>query len=201
MDKKLKEKTKKAKSFFWSTHNWVVLYTIGYMALTVFYCLPRLILQLVNESTAASLVKWLGPTATADIPLQIFSWGLVAIVAGYSGIDRASLAVKSSLMEVGACDMGNPEQTRKSIILLGLVFIENVILNFVFGVDITIDNITYSGIKLPLEGVSSALVATVVAYVLGNKSIRLTQQLDKTKETEDWADEKESRVAVSDTNV
>lgn len=198
MNKKLKEKQN---HFFWSTHNWVILYTICYMALTVFYCLPRLILQVVSEPIAANLVKWLGPNATADIPLQIFSWGLVAIVAGYSGIDRASLAVKSSLMEVGACDMGNPEQTRKSIVLLSLVFIENVILNFVFGVDITIDNITYSGIKLPLDGVSSALVATIVAYVLGNKSIRLTQQLDKTKETEDWADEKEPRVEVSNTNV
>lgn len=197
----MKDKIKKAKSFFWSTHNWVVLYTIGYMALTLLYCLPRLILQLVKPETAANLVKWLGPTATENIPLQIFSWGLLAIVAGYSGIDRASLAVKSSLMEVGACDMGNPEQTRKSIILLGLVFVENVILNFVFGVDIVINNITYSGIKLPLEGVSSALVATIVAYVLGNKSIRLTQQLDKTKETEDWADEKENRVEIANKSI
>lgn len=192
-----KEKFTKIKKFFRSTHNLVILYTIIYMILTIFYCLPRLILQIVSEPTAIKLIKWLGPNATAGIPLNIFAWGLLAIVAGYSGIDRASLAVKSSLMEVGACDMGNPAQTRKSIVLLSLVFIENVILNFIFGVDIIINGITYSGIKLPLEGVSSALVATIVAYVLGNKSIRLTQQMDRTKETEDWADEKKERVEVS----
>ena len=189
----------------WSTHFWVIAYTIGYMVLTVLYCLPRLLVQIMGPNFNP---WWLSATATSGIPLEIFAWGLLAICAGYSGIDRASLATKSSMMEVGCCDMGDPAKLRSVMYLLCAVFIENVALNFFFGQDFTkmiatenageLVERVYPGLRLPLEGVGSALMSTIVVYVLGNKSIRLTQTMDHTKADEDWADEKEDRVYVKD---
>ena len=199
-----KKHTKKQKKpLSWSTHFWVVAYTIGYMVLTLLYCLPRLIVQLAGPGFNP---YWLSTTATSSIPLEIFAWGLLVICAGYSGIDRASLATKSSMMEVGCCDMGDPAKLRSVIYLLTAVFVESIALNFFFGQDFTkmtviagtTEEVTrvYPGLNLPLEGVSSALMSTIVVYVLGNKSIRLTQTMDHTKADEDWADEKEDRVYV-----
>lgn len=202
----MKKRNKKDKKpFTWSTHFWVIAYTIGYMILTLLYCLPRLIVQLAGPGFNP---YWLATTATSGIPLEIFAWGLLAICAGYSGIDRASLATKSSLMEVGCCDMGDPSKIRSVMYLLCAVFVESVALNFFFGQDFTklviaLDAVepiekVYPGLNLPLEGVSSALMTTIVVYVLGNKSIRLTQTMDHTKADEDWADEREDRVYVKD---
>lgn len=188
----------------WSTNFWVVAYTILYMVMTVLYCLPRLLIQLTDYLHVEA--AWLSATATSGIPLEIFAWGLLALCAGYAGIDRAALATKSSLMEVGTCDMGDPSKLRKVIYLLFLVFAESTILNFFFGEDFTKTIITqqgettrvYAGLSLPLEGVSSALVSTIVIYVLGNKSIRITQSVDRTQKDEDWANEKKEKTYVRD---
>ena len=203
----VKKHTKKGKTpLTWSTHFWVVAYTVGYMVLTLMYCLPRLLIQVAGPEFNP---YWLSTTATSSIPLEIFAWGLLAICAGYSGIDRASLATKSSLMEVGTCDMGDPAKLRSVIYLLFAVFVESVALNFFFGQDLTkvliiegseIERV-YPGLNLPLEGVSSALMSTIVMYVLGNKSIRLTQTMDHTKADEDWADEKEDCVYIKNTET
>ena len=194
----------KRKPKVWSTHYWVVLYTIFYMVLTIFYCLPRLLVQLIDYFGVEA--AWLSATATSGIPLEIFAWGLLALCAGYAGVDRAALATKSSLMEIGSCDMGDPAKLRRVIYLLMAVFIESVVLNLCFGEDFTktITSSTgeaikvYPGLKLPLEGVSSALVSTMVIYVLGNKSIRLTQSMDRTKKDEDWANERKEHTLVRD---
>ena len=201
----MKKHTKKDKKtpLTWSTHFWVVAYTIGYMILTLMYCLPRLLIQVAGPDFNP---YWLSTTATSGIPLDIFAWGLLAICAGYSGIDRASLATKSSLMEVGTCDMGDPAKLRSVMYLLCVVFIENITLNFFFGQDFTKELVikgetverVYPGLNLPLEGVGSALMSTIVVYVLGNKSIRLTQTMDHTKADEDWADEKVEKVHIKD---
>lgn len=188
----------KKKNILWSTHNWVILYTVVFMFLILLYCLPNILIRILPMEFLPILVIYLGPDATSAIPLEIFSWGLVAIVAGYSGIDRAGLAVKTSLMEIGTCDMGNPAQTRVSIYLLCLVFVEILILNFCLSTNFIVEGVEFSGLQIPMTGVSSALVSTVVVYVLGNKSIRLTQNIDKTKETEDWADEKKPKTYVAE---
>lgn len=200
----LKKQIRKNKTpLVWSTHFWVAAYTVGYMILTVLYCLPRMLVQVMGSKFDPT---WLSTTATSGIPLEIFAWGLLAICAGYSGIDRASLATKSSLMEVGTCDMGDPAKLRSVMYMLTAVFVESVALNFFFGQDFsktivladgfeTVERV-YPGLNLPLEGVSSALMSTIVIYVLGNKSIRLTQTMDHTKADEDWADEREDCVYV-----
>lgn len=191
-------KKEQRKRFVMSTGNWVTLYTIGYMILTVLYCFPRLLIQTVSPEMALSLVKWLGTDCTTGIPLSIFGWGLVGITAGYAGLDRSTMAVKTSKLEVGTCDMGEPAKLRKVIYLLFAVFVETVVLNFFFGKDFVVElneleSITFSRLNLPLEGVSSALVTTISVYILGNKSIRLTQNLDSTggasNESEPWANE------------
>lgn len=184
------------KRFVMSTGNWVTLYTIGYMILTVFYCLPRLMVQMVSPEKLNELITWMGTDCTSGIPLEIFAWGLLIICAGYAGLDRSTMAVKTSMMDIGTCDMGDPAKLRKVIYLLFAVFLETVVLNFLFGKDFIveineIDSLTFLKLNLPLEGVSSALVSTITVYILGNKSIRLTQNIDNTKEDQDWANEKE----------
>lgn len=201
-----KIKKKLQKNFVMSTGNWVTLYAISYMILTIFYCLPRLIVQLAPPEYISNIVVWMGADCTSGIPLEIFAWGLLVICAGYAGIDRASLAVKTSMMDIGTCDMGDPQKLRKVIYLLFMIFIEGLILNFIFGKDLRVPSefetledgtkvileyTVYNGLKLPQEGVCSALVSTISVYVLGNKSIRLTQNIDNTKDNQDWANEKE----------
>ena len=204
----IQEIRKHKKSFVMGTGNWVTLYAIGYMILTLFYCLPRLIVQIAPIENVGRIVSWMGADCTSGIPLEIFAWGLLAICTGYAGIDRAALAVKTSMMEIGTCDMGDPKKLRKVIYLLFAIFLESVILNFIFGKDMSVLSgferledgsqgaaifTTFAGLKLPQEGVSSALVSTISIYILGNKSIRLTQNIDSTggasNEDKPWANE------------
>ena len=142
---KIKKVRKPLRENIKSTGMWVLLYTIFYMVLTVFFCLPRLLVQIVPPETAASLAAWLGESCTSGIPLEIFAWTLLAICAGYAGVDRAVMATKSSMMEIGSCDMGDPAKIRKVIYMLFAVFVENVALNFVFGRDLTIPLYDASG--------------------------------------------------------
>lgn len=189
-----------------STGNWVSLYTIGYMLLILFYCLPRITIQIVDPGIAIDIASWLGTDSTSGIPLQIFGWGLLAITSGYAGLDRASMAVKTSLMEIGTCDMGNPVKLRKVIYLLFVVFIESVVLNFFFGKDYSVitsaEVVVFNKLSLPLDSISSALVSTICIYILGNKSIRVTQNVDRTggeaNEDVPWANEHESVTIIDD---
>ena len=86
---------------------------------------------------------------------------------------------KSSLMDFGEYDIGNTTNLKTVIILLILICGESYILNFYLGHSITIYGEhgpqTFSGIALPLEGITTALVSTVTIYVAGNKAIKGNQ--------------------------
>lgn len=198
------------KKFLHSTRKWVLMYSIFYMVLTLFYCSPRLLVSVLSPEHLNRTVQWLCNDATAGIPLDIFAWGLFIISAAYCGLDRSIFAVRSSMMEMGTCDMGNPSKVRHVIYLMFTIFLETVTLNYLLGADVNIsftDNSgqlitnTYNGIHLPLDQVSSALVSVIVCYVAGNKAIKVTQQVDATggdHTPQPWADEKEQKVVVDD---
>lgn len=197
---------KNKKPIVFSTGAWVTMYTIGFMILTLVYSLPRILMQFLPVDTATKFAIWIGESATMGIPLEIFSWGLLALTSLYAGIDRAAMATKTSMMEIGSADMGDPAKLRKTIYLIFIVFIETVILNFLFNREISIPleytagEVTkyavYGGLNLSLEGISSALVSCITIYVAGNKAIRLTQNIDATKDDQDWANEHIESVTI-----
>jgi hypothetical protein len=155
-----------------SQHIWVFTYTIIYFFLTIFYCLPRILAEYSTLDVSHI-------TENFSFPLEIFAWGLLAITAAYAGLDRATFMKKSSLMDFGEYDIGNTTNLKTVIILLILICGESYILNFYLGHSITIYGEhgpqTFSGIALPLEGITTALVSTVTIYVAGNKAIKGNQ--------------------------
>lgn len=183
------------KKFFYSTTFCVYLYVILYIILTVVYCLPRLLAEFSHVNVSRM-------TETFTFPLEIFAWGLVIICSAYCGIDRASMAVKTSMMEMGSCDIGNVANLRRVIVILFLIFIENLVLNLFLGHPFTVVSGTgkqvFNGIELPMEGITSALVSTLVIYVAGNKAIQFTQNVDKTKKGQKHADDCEEIVLGGD---
>lgn len=200
--------TDKKKSIFpFSTSSWLTVYTIFYMVLTVVACIPRLIVMFADP---VWVVSHISPDFYDLVPLDVFAWGMLITFAGYCGIDRGVFAVKTSFMEMGTADYGDPKKLRKVIYLVFAVFIETLLLNLFFGIDytLTIENtdvsVVYPGIKIPLTQIGSALASCFACYVLGNKSIRITQQIDATggEETEiPWANEKEQKVIIKDEEV
>lgn len=182
------------KRLVYSSSFWVIAYTVAYMILTVLYCLPRILAEFSSVSMAHV-------NESFTFPLEYFSWGLLIITAGYCGMDRAVLAKKSSMMEIGSCDIGEPSKLRRVIYLLCLVFIENLFLNFYLGRPFTLVTDSgkriFGGIDLPLEGLTSALVSSIVIYITGNKAIKFTQNIDTTKDGQDWVNEKEEKIIVN----
>ena len=159
---------------------WVFGYAIFYAALTLFYCCPRL---LAEYSTID--VSHLAENFT--FPLEIFAWGLFAVTAGYAGIDRGMLINKSMAMEAGQCDVGHPERLRNVIIVLLIIWFESVFLNFFMSHEFSLvqeqngefyEQI-FRGVNLPLDGVTTALVSSVVIYTAGNKFIEESKDFSK----------------------
>ena len=182
--RKTNKKRKTKAKWLHSTHAWVLMYGFFYMILILLYCLPRLLCEFIPISYMNHIY------AGFSFPIDIFSWGLVAVMSGYSGIDRAAMATKSSMMQIGKADMGNPQHLQSVIKIMFVILLEAMSLHFFFGNDKEINGVLYKGINVPLEAISTAFVSTVSIYVMGNKSIRLTQNLDRTKDTQNWADEK-----------
>ena len=148
---------------------WVIGYSIGYMMMTLLYCLPRI---LAEYSTLD--VSHISENFT--FPLEIFAYGLLAITSAYAGLDRAAFMAKSNQMELGQYDVGNVLRLKVVILLLGFICIESYALNFYLGHSVSIgfgSSIqTFKGVDLPLDGITTALVSAIVIYVAGNKAIK-----------------------------
>jgi hypothetical protein len=192
---------KKKKSF--STSAWITAYTVFYMVLTIIACIPRLIVMVGNPAWVAAHIS---PNFYDIVPLEVFAWGMLITFTGYCGIDRSVFAVKTSFMEMGTADFGNPKKLRKVIYLVFAVFVETLLLDLFFGMDYNLVvsddlSVLYPGIKIPLTQIGSSLASCFACYVLGNKSIRITQQVDATGGDDTampWANEKEQRTVIED---
>lgn len=192
---------KKKKSF--KTSTWLTMYTIFYMILTIVACIPRLIVMVAPPDWVAAYIS---PEFYDIVPLEVFAWGMLITFAGYCGIDRSVFAVKTAYMEMGTADFGSPKKLRKVIYLTFIVFCETLLLDLFFGVDYTLwlsdgTCVLYPGIKIPLTQIGSSLASCFACYVLGNKTIRITQQVDATGGDDTsmpWANEKEQKTIVED---
>lgn len=173
---KKKDKTKKK---YYSTSFWVVGYVVSYMLLTLLYCLPRMLAEFSNFDLSHV-------NEAFTFPLEIFAWGLFVICAGYCGLDRAAFVKKSSKLDIGKCDIGDVGKLRRIIFYLTIVFAEDLIINFFLGHPTIIisdyGKQVFQGINLPIDGISYALVSTILCYAVGNKSIRFAQNVEGTKE-------------------
>ena len=143
----------------------VIMYAIAYMIITAIYCLPRILAEY-------SMLDVSHLTENFSFPIDIFSWGLLAICAGYSGADigfGSKLKLKSSAGEV------KKDKVLQVIILLILILIESTVFNLFIGHDFIVvsefGKQVFKGIELPLEGISTALVSTIVIYITGNQII------------------------------
>ena len=156
----------------------VLGYVMFYMTLVLLNCLPRILAEFSNID-----LSYVSENFT--VPLDIFAWGLFGICAGYCGLDRVSLIKKSSIMPIGDFDVGNKPKLLKVIFLLIVVLFETMVLNFILGHDLTVitsyGKQIYKGINLPQDGIATAIVGTIFAYIGGNKGIRYASNVDTIK--------------------
>ena len=159
---------------------WVFGYAIFYFLLTIFYCCPRLLAEYSTIDVSHIAENF-------SFPLDIFAWGLFVITSGYAGIDRGMLINKSMAMEAGKCDIGNPSHLRNVIIILLVIWLENIFLNFYMSHEFSIIQErngefyeqVFKGINLPLEGVTVALVSAITIYSTGNKFIESSKDIHR----------------------
>jgi len=140
----------------------VIIYAVAYMILTLIYCLPRILAEY-------SMMDVSHLTENFEFPIEIFSWGLLAICAGYSGVD---IGFKGKIKTNTTSEI-KKDKVLQVIILLILILLESTIFNLFIGHDfISVTEYgkqVFKGIKLPLEGISTALVSTIVIYITGNQ--------------------------------
>lgn len=159
----------------------VIIYAIAYMLITCLYCAPRILAEYSSFDVSHL-------TENFEFPIDIFSWGLLAICAGYSGADIGFGKNKLKAQSQGEI---KKDKVLQVIILLILILLESTIFNLFIGHDfISVTEYgkqVFRGIKLPLEGISTALVSTIVIYITGN-------QIAMTKDTkEEEVDEVENK--------
>lgn len=153
-----------------STRIAVLVYSFAYIVLTLIYCLPRILVEYTSFDMSHVNENF-------TFPLDIFAWGLMAVCSVYCGGDRATFTVKSSMMDIGKGDVGNPERLTTVIKILVVIFIESAFLNFYLGHDFIVFGSSgkqeFHGISLPLDGVVTALVSCCILSVTGNGAISI----------------------------
>lgn len=164
----------------------VVVYVIMYMFLVLLYCTPQLLVRYTAMDVTQIPNKF-------EFPLEIYSCGLIAICAGYAGID---LGVQNKLFKMKQSDTIDYSRIIFIIVLLTLVVAESTFLHFKLCEDYTkfsdFGNKTYKGIKLPLFSTSFALVTACVTLLVGDRliSINNVNSLEEIKEDEKEDDSK-----------
>lgn len=141
----------------------VIIYAVAYMVITLVYCSPRIIAEYTSIDVSHI-------TENFKFPIDIFSWGLLAICAGYSGADigfGSKLKMKPTNGEL------KQDRVLQVIILLVIILFESTVLNLFIGHEFIVfseyGKQIFPGIQLPLEGISTALVSTIVIYITGNQ--------------------------------
>ena len=151
----------------------VIIYAIAYMIVTCIYCGPRILAE-YSQLDVSHI------TENFTFPIDIFSWGLLAICAGYSGADIGFSKSKIK-METQKGEF-KKDKVLQVIILLILILLESTIFNLFIGHDFVViseyGKQVFKGISLPLEGIATALVSTIVIYITGNQ-IAMNKESEK----------------------
>lgn len=157
----MKNLTKKL-SFF------VFAYIFLYMIVTLLQAATKIVPLLWPEYTLFN--------PDFSIPMDIWGWGLFAIVAGYSGTDRICMSVKSAHMQTGTADLGNISKLKKMMYCMFFVLLETYLLWWFFPVD------------LPLSAITTTFVSIITIYSTGGKAVKIFQSVDMSGDL-DWANE------------
>lgn len=142
----------------------VITYTICYIIAVLIYCSPRVLAEFSSFDVSHINENF-------EFPLEIFSWGLLAVCSSYSGIDFGKNKLKANIVLQGQ------EQKKNNVflvvVLLLVILFESSIFNYFLGHDFVVftDNgkQLFSGIKLPLDSIATALVITITIMLSGNQ--------------------------------
>ena len=100
------------------------------------------------------------------VPLEVMTTGMIAICAGYCGVDRAAFAISSANLEHGVSNVGNPASLRRVIYWTSFVFVEAIAISLFFDSE------------MPLAQLGTSLSSSVLLYVVGNKAITICGNID-----------------------
>ena len=95
------------------------------------------------------------------LPHQTLAWVFAAIASGYAGTDRIAQFVKTSSLEYGEADLGDPKKLRWVIFISLALLAEAVVLTVFFGVP-----------GLALDALVTAFGGSGLSFVIGNKAIK-----------------------------
>jgi hypothetical protein len=137
-------------------------YVIAYWILTIITFTMVSFYSFVQVSQIPVLVeyvKWLNPGF--GIPATVIAWFWTLLSGAYVGTDRIAQIAKTHNLENGNSTYGNMNKMKKIIILNYLLCIYALVLVFVFPID------------LPLEALFTAVGATTVLLVSGQKGVAI----------------------------
>lgn len=148
MDNKIK---KSAFSKFMNSTSWVVWVTAILVGVVMF--LQKFLIP--SESIEGMMV------AGTVLPHNTLAWVFTAIASGYAGTDRIAQFARTSTLEYGQADLGDPRKLRWVILVTLILIAEALVLTVFFGVP-----------NLALDALVTAFGGTGISYVVGNKAIK-----------------------------
>ena len=157
-NKKTKKLKNKKDSIFWKTSTWVFVYSIACFITMVLQALIALCIK--YNFTFKNIVFSDLINGSLMLPISNMGWLWCSICAVYAGVDRASYAIKTSQLESGKLDIGDPKSLRKIIIIAGVLFFIAVICN------------GFADADFDLNSWSSAFGSSILLYVGGMKAIK-----------------------------
>lgn len=145
------------KPLYYKTSFFPTLYAgIMFLAMTVQFILKKFNFDFIN--------------ANLEIPMEMLSYCWVAISAAYVGVDRASYAIKTSQLEAGAMDCGDPATNRRVILLSGLLLATGFIFNIFVDADFQLPSLTTS------------FGSSITLYCAGQKAVKCTKYISPKSE-------------------
>lgn len=149
------------------TSFWVILYWAA--------CLLAMTVQMASVSIIGSFANSLPPKVyellnhTTDLAIPQFAALWIVVSAAYIGVDRAKFAVETSQLQAGQANYGEPQKSRRIIILSGILLLASI----AFEAMKDGSNVNYS-----VGNFAVAFGTSVSLYVAGMKSISLTQSIN-----------------------
>ena len=150
-------------SIWHKTSTMVMVYAISYAVIMLIQAGLMIFGQAVDTGKIVPTFITSLLNAKVEMPLEALSIIWVALASAYIGVDRGAYAVKTSTLEYGKQDVGDPRTLRQIILVSGLLFMEGITLSTVCAAD------------FQLTQLASAFGTTTVLYVIGQKAIKITK--------------------------
>lgn len=152
------------KSIFRKTSTWVFVYAIAALVSMLFQAFIAACIKFdihFHGTALSSLVN-----GNFQMPMSNIGWMWCSLCAVYCGVDRAAYTIRSSQLESGKIDVGDPNMLRRVIVVAGLLAFVACLCNGFVEAD------------FDLNSWSSAFGSSVVLYVGGMKATKMVQYVD-----------------------